>query len=223
MCRPAPACPAPDLPLTPLPCTTPLPPAQTLEERGEALISKHGLPDEAAAELRAMLATPQQIFGESHARQLKEMWGVAASFSLPLLPQVASSSDGGMPLVVSEPGCEAALVYAELAAAVDVEVQALSSLELPTVIYVEDKQKVYIVLPDGSQQAITPIDLRRNCRSPSNDMASVPEDLFPLDIEPMGNYAVSVRWSDGHQSLLPYRTFVAGYPYESAAVQENNK
>ena len=52
---------------------------------------------------------------------------------------------------------------------------------------------------------------RRACRSPSNDPDNLPDDLSLLDSVPMGNYAISVRWSDGHQSLLPYRSFIEGY------------
>ena len=55
------------------------------------------------------------------------------------------------------------------------------------------------------------LQLRRRCCSPSNRPDELPADLTPLDLVPMGNYAVSVGWSDGHQSLLPYRSFVEGY------------
>ena len=65
-----------------------------------------------------------------------------------------------------------------------------------------------IALPDGTQQSITPHELRRQCRSPSNTPEDLPADLSPLDFVTMGNYAVSVRWSDGHQSLLPYSSFI---------------
>ena len=54
-------------------------------------------------------------------------------------------------------------------------------------------------------------ELRKACRSPSNDLDNLPAELYPLDSVPMGNYALSVRWSDGHQSLLPYRSFIDGY------------
>jgi len=182
-----------------------------LEERAEALIKKHGLSVGAADDLRALFAEPQPIFGASHVTQLREMWGIQAAFSLPLLPQVASSADGGVPLVVSEPESDAALVYADLASAVDAEVQQLGTRALPSVMYMAERNLVYIALPDGSMQKISPRDLRRNCRSPSNDINNLPEDLHPLDCVPMGNYALSVRWSDGHQSLLPYRSFIAGY------------
>ena len=146
--------------------------------------------------------------------KLKEMWGIDSSFGLPLLSEVARSADGGVPLVVSEPGSEAAGVYRELAAAVDREVSALATLELPQVFYARDQQAVLILTPgeDGViEQRISPVELRRKCRSPSNTPDSLPDDLEPLDFVPMGNYAVSVRWSDGHQSLLPYASFVDGY------------
>ena len=42
----------------------------------------------------------------------------------------------------------------------------------------------------------------------------LPPGLQPLAFAPLGNYAMSVKWSDGHQSLLPYRSFVEGWePY----------
>ena len=251
-----------------------------LEEKAEALIRRHGLPEAAADDLRALLAEPQSIFGASHVTRLREMWGIEASFSLPLLPQVASSADGGVPLVVSDPQSDAAQVYADLASAVDAEVQTLGAQTLPSVMYMAERDLVYITLvraptlqasspptlqpsrpsptavrsvacasaarrdrlhtsrrasriahrthpapppaplpigsrtrwqPDGSMQKISPRDLRRNCRSPTNDVNNLPEDLHPLDCVPMGNYALSVRWSDGHQSLIPYRSFIAGY------------
>ncbi len=38
------------------------------------------------------------------------------------------------------------------------------------------------------------------------DPASVPADVHPLGIEPVGRYAIQVRWSDGHDTgIYPYR------------------
>jgi len=185
--------------------------AEQLAEQMEELISRHSLPKAAVDELRALVGAPQTIFGESHVTRLKEMWGIAASYSVPLLPEVASSADGGVPLVVSAPEGAAAQLYTELADAVDVEVRALEGRVLPTMFFSFDEKVVVIALPDGSTQRIGAHDLRRRCRSPSNVVDGLPDDLAPLDFVPMGNYAVSVMWSDGHQSLLPYASFIEGY------------
>jgi hypothetical protein len=182
-----------------------------LEAKAEDFIGKHGLSAEAAEELRAMVSEPQPLFGASHVTRLKEMWGIASSFSLPLLPDVAASADGGEPLVVSAPTSEAAGVYAALAKAVDAEVSSLATLQLPQMMYSSAQGLVLVQMPDGSSQQLTPHEMRRACRSPSNDPDNLPTDLYPLDFVPMGNYAISVRWSDGHQSLLPYRSFLVGY------------
>lgn len=38
------------------------------------------------------------------------------------------------------------------------------------------------------------------------DPASVPEDVHPIRIEPVGRYAIQIEWSDGHSSgIYPYR------------------
>ena len=187
-------------------------PLTELAAQVDAVLTKHAVAEPAAGELRALLAQPAKLFGSSHVRQLREMWGIAASFALPLLPEVASSADGGVPLVVDAPDGTAAAVYADLAAAVDEEVSSLATLQLPKILYASEEQEVLIMRPgaDGVQK-LTPAALRRCCRSPTNDPDNLPADLAPLDFVPMGNYAVSVRWSDGHQSLLPYASFVDGY------------
>ena len=88
---------------------------------------------------------------------------------------------------------------------------ALDADSRPQLSYSPETGEISIELADGSRQLTTPLQLRRLCRSPANRPDELPDDLSPLDIVPMGNYAVSVRWSDGHQSLLPYRSFVAGF------------
>ena len=38
------------------------------------------------------------------------------------------------------------------------------------------------------------------------DPASVPADVHPLRIEPVGRYAIQLEWSDGHSSgIYPFR------------------
>jgi DUF971 family protein len=34
------------------------------------------------------------------------------------------------------------------------------------------------------------------------DAASIPDDIRPVGIDPVGNYAVQITWSDGHNSGL---------------------
>ena len=42
---------------------------------------------------------------------------------------------------------------------------------------------------------------------PILDPAQVPEDIHPLEIGIIGNYAISVNWSDGHNTgFFPYST-----------------
>ena len=36
------------------------------------------------------------------------------------------------------------------------------------------------------------------------DADQIPEDIHPLSMNPVGNYAVGINWSDGHASLMPY-------------------
>jgi hypothetical protein len=177
----------------------------------ETLIERHELSTAAADDLRQLVGTPQAVFGSSHVTRLKEMWGIDASFSVPLLGELAASADAGVPHVLSQPDSEASSLYGQIAEAVDAEVSSLASLTLPGVRYTEADNLVAITLPDGTAQSISPLELRRRCRSPSNTPDSLPADVAPVDIVPMGNYAISVRWNDGHQSLLPYAAFIDEY------------
>ena len=40
------------------------------------------------------------------------------------------------------------------------------------------------------------------------DKSSVPTTIHPLVMNPIGRYALSIDWSDGHKSLYPYRQIV---------------
>jgi len=182
-----------------------------LSEELETIIARHDISDEAAADFRALVATPQRVFGDSRVSRLQEMWGIRSSFSMPLMPEVASSADEGVPLVVATPDSTAATVYRDLAKAVDLEVGRLGERQLPQIMFSSEEQRILIAISDGSMQTISPLELRRRCRSPSNTPDQLPQDLTPLDFAPMGNYAVSVRWSDGHESLIPYESFVEGF------------
>jgi len=67
---------------------------------------------------------------------------------------------------------------------------------------------------DEEEHLISPAVLRRHCRCAQcvSEMTGdkvlrdedILEDIVPQEISPMGNYAITVSWSDGHSSIYPY-------------------
>jgi hypothetical protein len=114
--------------------------------------------------------------------------------------------------VLSDRGSEASSIFLELAAAVEREVfkaELMPDVQ-PQVTFDAAANELCATI-GGERFALSPIDLRRKCRSPVNDPERCAADLRPVEIEPMGNYAVSIVWSDGHQSLFPYATFAGTF------------
>jgi len=78
--------------------------------------------------------------------------------------------------------------------------------------------QVVLVFSDGRELSARAFDLRADCHcalcvSESTgerlvDVKKIPADINPVDILPLGNYAVGITWSDGHSSgIYPYSMF----------------
>jgi len=58
---------------------------------------------------------------------------------------------------------------------------------------------------------------------PLIDAARVPEDVRPLGIEIVGNYALSIRWSDGHATgIYAFRSLREDCPCEQCTKTRRN-
>jgi DUF971 family protein len=80
----------------------------------------------------------------------------------------------------------------------------------PERIEVSERGDLVIHWPGGPVVAIPPKQLRDQCPCASCieegtgrkilDPASIPDDIRPLEVKGVGNYAVQLQWSDGHGS-----------------------
>jgi DUF971 family protein len=156
------------------------------------------------------------VFGEGARRKLVEQFGIANSFEIPITPALSQQGDSGTPLVIAEPDGDIAGIYQAI---VDAVVREVSKLEYgdqakPKVSYVKGRGMV-VALGDGREHELAPADLRRRCRCAlcidemSGEQVLKPEDvgedIFPTQIQTMGNYAIAIHWSDGHtSSIYPY-------------------
>jgi len=179
-----------------------------LEGKIDKFAAKHSLTDDAKSELLEIVQENDKIFGDGFRQRLLDMWGIDNSYSLPLNKDVAKQADAGLPYVLANPETELSKTFKELASAVISEVKkAKEDDNLPNIRY--DPPSGMVVI--NGKQKMPPVELRRMCRSPANDPKNVPDSIAPVDIVPLGRYAVSILWTDGHQSLMPYRAFVEGY------------
>jgi len=86
----------------------------------------------------------------------------------------------------------------------------------PTAIRQAGPRTLAIVWADGRESRYDVRELRLACGCAvcidewtgegRLDPASVPADVHPIRIEPVGRYAIQVEWSDGHSSgIYPFR------------------
>lgn len=171
---------------------------------------------------RAETKRPQFIFGKGHRGRLADMWGITNTVQMPLVEGLASCGDIGTPYMVANAKSEHSRAFLELAEAVVREVAKLkySANDRPALSFQPAEGTITIETAKDTQ-VMSAADLRRQCRCavcveefsgrPLLDPASIPEDIVPSTFAPIGNYAVSVQWSDGHSSLYPYSSFAKDY------------
>jgi len=180
-----------------------------LAQQVRELMQDHGLSSELTSEIEGKIAAPQKIFGEGHRKRLSEMWGIDNTYSIPLEPTLAKAGDSGKPYFISDSDSPIAEIYNKMAADLVTEVDRMdSAMTRPVVTYDATMNAIVSTLADGTEQRISPVEVRRRCRSPTNIQELITEDVKPVEIFPMGNYAIQILWNDGHQSLMPYRSFI---------------
>lgn len=159
-----------------------------------------------------------RVFGEGARRRLVEQFGFRHSFELPIYPELSASGDTGAPLVRRDPAHPASAALAGIAEMVVREISILKhdGRSRPKVSYTPGKG-IVLAYENGEQHVLPPASVRRACRcalcvdemtgQPRIRPEDIDDKVFPRAMQPMGNYAVAVAWSDGHESSI--------YPYEA--------
>lgn len=146
------------------------------------------------------------IFGGSEEDSLKKRFGLATLIQLPILSELSG--------VLVKPAQNEFIKTA-----VDRVVMALgkSIIEQKKVPQMEfDAKAVHFNWPDGKKLSVRNMDLRASCRcavcideltgEQRLKREQIPADIHAKEITPLGNYAIGIKWSDGHSSGI--------YPYE---------
>ena len=154
---------------------------------------------------------PKRVFGEGHTQRLRDMWGLDNIVSLPLLEDVSKCGDTGLPYVKAYPQSIVSQTMIELANGVINEVKRLAKeTEMPSFTF---DNVLGTIQFKGTQ--LSPFELRCDCRCATCieeltgkkllNPDTVPKNIKPLAMAPIGRYAMSFDWSDGHRSLYPFR------------------
>jgi DUF971 family protein len=160
-------------------------------------------------------------FGKGALSKLVDQYGITNTFELPILEEVSTYCDRGQPALLVDPENSLSKSYIEIADSVIREVAKISNdgIEQPEVKYNKGKG-IIITYKNGTSDIVDPADLRRRCScasckdeytgEPILKPEQVKDDIEPVSIEKMGNYAVAITWSDGHDSsIYPYNKLVA--------------
>ncbi len=155
------------------------------------------------------------LFGPGVRNRIVEQFGIHNAFEIPLWSALSQSGDAGRPVLLEQPDHVVSQTFVALARAADEEINRLQTGGANPIARFVIGRGVVLTWPDGREQDIDPATLRRRCQcarcidentgQPLLDPESVPDDIYPTELHPMGNYAVAVQWSDGHDaSIYPY-------------------
>jgi Mrp family chromosome partitioning ATPase len=163
---------------------------------------------------------PSRVFGVGHIDRVRNMWGIENIISVPVQDEVSAAGDKGVPFVLTHPESITAIQMKELVTKVISELKKLESdseQNAYDISFDETSGKIIFKSPEalGIQEEVNPKSLRCDCRcalcveemtgAALLDPDSVPGDIRPVSMAPIGRYAMSVDWSDSHKSLYPFK------------------
>jgi DUF971 family protein len=148
------------------------------------------------------------IFGEQKAGALSARFGVKTLVEMPIQEELSRDMNAYKANPYVQKAAEELLKSVQ-------EIQ-LSQSNLKDAGYREGQ--VVLVFSDGKELSAKAFDLRVDCHcalcvSESTgerlvDIKKISADINPVEILPLGNYAVGITWSDGHSSgIYPYAMF----------------
>ena len=158
------------------------------------------------------------IFSAGGGKEISDELHIPLLGSIPLDANLVEDSDGGVPVLYSRPDSDIAKKYRELAQAVLNSIESLKTVQenLPAqIVHIDPNHKgkiLKISWNNGKQSLITFRELRYLCpcaicvdegtgqRKISRE--DVDANVVPARIETVGNYAIRIHWSDGHDTGL---------------------
>ena len=145
------------------------------------------------------------IFGESGGRELEARFGLKTIAELPITGNLSGSLDALAESDIANDTTD--VVIRELGKKV------LEKTERPKVDF--DAKTITLTFAEGDSVTVSNAALRRACscalcvdemtRAPLLDPKSIPMDIHAEKVGIIGNYAIMVDWSDGHNTgFFPY-------------------
>ncbi len=159
------------------------------------------------------------IFKDGGGRRMAEELGVPFLGSIPLDPEIMASGDDGRPLLSGNTTSRAAQAYLKLAEAFQEQVKRVNGAKEmvePEKIELSPSGELQVMWPDGHPGIHKAYFLRTSCACAACidensgkkilDHKRVPLDIRLTGFAPMGRYAVSAQFSDGHRTgIYPFK------------------
>lgn len=198
--------------------TTPQNVAREIAEKGLRMFQQVAVPVLGVVENMSYFECPHchertQVFSEGGGERVSRELGLPFLGGIPLDPQVVLSGDSGEPIVIGRPESSASKAYLEIAKrlAASVSVANFESASPVRPQKIEDRGKILRVVWGDGEESDYPFDFLRNhcpCALCVDEWTGkrkfisllLPPDFRPLAINPVGNYAIQISWSDGHNT-----------------------
>jgi len=198
--------------------TTPQDVARTIAEKGLRMFEPVQVPVLGVIENMSYFECSHchqrtHIFSQGGGEKISAEFGLPFLGGIPIDPEVVAAGDQGEPIVARNPDSPASRAYLEiaqrLASAISVVKYESSHPMKPREIS-EGEGKLRIVWADSHDSRYGFEFLRNHCpcamcvdewTGKRRHLALLlPPNFRALDVKPVGNYAIKISWSDGHDS-----------------------
>ena len=157
----------------------------------------------------------EEIFSSGGARRYCTQHGIPFLGEIPLATKIRSTSDDGHPIVASNPDSEHTKAFKKVAMAIaaQISIQNMSDTSkkpVPSQVQQLGGTQIKVSWKDGHESTYQNFKLRSNCSCAHcvDEMTgkktlkenTIDPHVHPLEISPVGRYAIHIQWSDGHGS-----------------------